>query len=151
MYKNKSNRTIYIVRVLNDRKYFQTLNDSEKELITNTKNKVNNVLLSTIGLTVAFSFAYNKISKFLIRKNFAKKILDFGFIISMTYISTYIHSKALDKIYEKNLTQIGSRYKFLLKNSLTNTFPHETYLDYLHSLNNKYLYFMLLLTLRIVF
>jgi hypothetical protein len=141
----------YILNTLNNTNNKRLFSKDEQMILNLSKQKLHQITCVNIGLGLITNYLYMRFTKRLISRRLYRLISDFGFVISMTYIFSYIHTTYINKIYNENLVGLTKKYKYLLKNSIGNEKEIKSILDYLYNMDSKHFYFILFLIMRILF
>jgi hypothetical protein len=144
------NKTLYILNSLCNEKNKTILIKNEQDLLTGVQRKANKLFYGFVGSTVLSNYIYTKLARRLVTHNLKRKITDFAFIISMTYLLSNSHNYFLEQL-NKDLVPLVDKYKYILKNSIGADGMFNQGLNKLYTIDNRYFYFILLLVLRIIF
>jgi hypothetical protein len=127
------------------------LTNEELYILSSTKKKADTLVLTCLGTCLSSHLIYNKIAFRFIHRNKIRKAADLLFVFTTTLAIMYFHNLGRGRLYDGKMKGLEKNYKYLLKNSEVNCAGRKNNVtDYIHSLSNKYLYFMTLLALRIV-
>ena len=154
-YLNAYNTIFY----LSNQKNYGLLRNDDKNKLVNIKKSIDRYIIIGILFSVMNSLLYLKISKRYIKRNIIQKSSDLIFVLLSTIITTELHNKYIIQLYKAEIEPLKNKYKFILKNSIIfNELKeieiikeNDNILNYVHRVNNKFFYFILYLTLRILF
>jgi hypothetical protein len=140
----------HILNTLTTDKNKILLTNNELDILSSTKKKADNLALTCLSTCLVSHIIYNKIASRFIHRNITRKAADLLFVFTGTLAITYFHNVGKEKLYDGKMKGLEKNYKYLLKNSKEDSAVRRNNIaDYIHSLNNKYLYFMTFLALRI--
>jgi hypothetical protein len=151
--------TYNTISFLSNNKNYELLKNDDKKALVSLKKKLDKILINGMIFTGVSSFIYIKISKHYIKRNIIQKSIDLIFVLLFTKLTTELHNKQIIQIYKTEIEPLKNKYKFILKNTIIfneiNNYhtikENENILNYVHRFNNKYTYFILYLTFRILF